>query len=182
MPLLFRADILNLIKWWVDSLHKVHGYMRVHTVSKVSLGHGLVISMSKKQKIDTRRSMEVWYHRVRWRSTRVPKDAIIYRGAGFQCWWVLCVSVQPQRDSIGEKWALVEHPVHKTHVGCVFFIKYHITVGDKLLKFSQQTRFMEITSRNLCRYHCSGKYSQRSKGYLVMLGIHIFDWDNPVNH
>ena len=49
MPLILRADSLNLIKWWVDALYAVHGDMRGHNGATVSLGCGSEISMSKKK-------------------------------------------------------------------------------------------------------------------------------------
>jgi hypothetical protein len=58
MQLILRADSLNVIKWWVDASFATHDNCRGHTGATVSLGKGSVIGMSKKQKINTRSSME----------------------------------------------------------------------------------------------------------------------------
>ena len=50
IPVIFRNNSLNVIKWWVYDLYVVHGYMRGHTGGTMSLGHGSPIIMSKKQK------------------------------------------------------------------------------------------------------------------------------------
>jgi hypothetical protein len=54
MPLILRADSLNVIKWWVDASFATHDNCRGHTGATMSLGRGSVIGMSKKQKINTR--------------------------------------------------------------------------------------------------------------------------------
>ena len=38
MPLILRADSLNVIKWWVDALYALHGDMRGHNGAITSLG------------------------------------------------------------------------------------------------------------------------------------------------
>jgi hypothetical protein len=58
MPLIFRADSLNVIKWWVDALFSTHDNWRGHTRATMSLGKVSVIGISKKQKINTRSSTE----------------------------------------------------------------------------------------------------------------------------
>ena len=50
MPLILRADSLNVIKWWVDASNAMHGDMRGHTGAEMLLRCGSVISMSKKKK------------------------------------------------------------------------------------------------------------------------------------
>ena len=52
MPLILRADSLNVIKWWVDASNAMHGDMRGHTGAEMLLRCGSVISMSKKKKIN----------------------------------------------------------------------------------------------------------------------------------
>jgi hypothetical protein len=58
MPLILRADSLNIIKWWVDASYATHGDCRGHTGATMSLGRGSVIGMSKKQKLNTKGSTE----------------------------------------------------------------------------------------------------------------------------
>jgi hypothetical protein len=58
LPLILRADNLNIIKWWVDASYACHGDCQGHTGATMSLGKGSVSSMSKKQKINTRSSTE----------------------------------------------------------------------------------------------------------------------------
>jgi hypothetical protein len=58
MPLILKADSLNIIKWWVDASYATHGDCRGHTGATMSLGRGSVIGMSKKQKLNTKSSTE----------------------------------------------------------------------------------------------------------------------------
>jgi hypothetical protein len=58
LPLILRADRLNIIKWWVDASFATHDDCRGHTGAPMSLGKGPIIGMSKKQKINTRSSTE----------------------------------------------------------------------------------------------------------------------------
>jgi hypothetical protein len=58
MPLILRVDNLNVIKWWVDASYATHGECREHTGAMMSLGHGAIIGMSKKQKLNTKSSTE----------------------------------------------------------------------------------------------------------------------------
>jgi hypothetical protein len=58
LPLILRADNLNLIKWWVDASFTTHNDCRGHTGGTLSLGNGFITGVSKKQKINTRSSNE----------------------------------------------------------------------------------------------------------------------------
>jgi hypothetical protein len=58
MPLVLRAGILNIIKWWVDASFATHDDCKGHTDATMSLGKGPIIRMSKKQNINTRSSTE----------------------------------------------------------------------------------------------------------------------------
>ena len=52
------ADDTNSIKWHVDASFAVHKDMRSHTGATMSLGSGVICSVSTKQKINTRSSTE----------------------------------------------------------------------------------------------------------------------------
>ena len=57
LPLILRAARVNVIKWWVDALYEAHDNMRGHTGGTVLMGkdgHGSIINISKKQKINTK--------------------------------------------------------------------------------------------------------------------------------
>jgi hypothetical protein len=58
LPLILRADRLNIIKWWFDASFATHDDCRGHTGATMSLVKGSIIRMSKKQKINTRSSTE----------------------------------------------------------------------------------------------------------------------------
>jgi hypothetical protein len=58
MPLILKADWLNIVKWWVGASFATHKYCRGHTGGTMSLGRGSIIGISKKQKINTRSSTE----------------------------------------------------------------------------------------------------------------------------
>ena len=59
MVLTLSADNLHTIKWYVDASFAVHPDFRSHTGAVMKMGkHGAVISMSAKQKLNTRSSCE----------------------------------------------------------------------------------------------------------------------------
>ena len=60
-PLILRADKLNVIKWWSDASYAAHDDMRVHTGGNMVMGKdgcGSIISILKKQKLNTNSSTE----------------------------------------------------------------------------------------------------------------------------
>jgi hypothetical protein len=58
LPLILRADSVPVPKWWVDGSHATHPNMRGHSSGCMSLGKGMPINTSTKQKINTRSSTE----------------------------------------------------------------------------------------------------------------------------
>jgi hypothetical protein len=58
LPLILRADPVLVPKWWVDGSHAMHPNMRGHCSGCMSLGKGMPINTSTKQKIITRSSTE----------------------------------------------------------------------------------------------------------------------------
>ena len=52
------ADDLHVFKWHVDASFAVHPDFRSHTGAVMTYGGGAIISMSKKQKLNTRSSTE----------------------------------------------------------------------------------------------------------------------------
>ena len=56
--LILSADNLHTIKWYVDASFAVHPDFKSHTGAVMTFGHGAPISMSKKQKLNTRSSTE----------------------------------------------------------------------------------------------------------------------------
>ena len=60
--LTLRAERVNILKWWVDASYDIHHDMRGETGVTMSMGkngRGYIISMSKKQKLNTKSSTEV---------------------------------------------------------------------------------------------------------------------------
>ena len=60
-PLILRADWVNVMKWWVDASYAAHDDMRGHTGGNMSMGkdvRGSIISILKKQKLNTKSSTE----------------------------------------------------------------------------------------------------------------------------
>ena len=53
-----EADDTQTLKWYVDAAFAVHGDMRSHTGSTFSLGKGMIVSDSTKQKVNSRSSTE----------------------------------------------------------------------------------------------------------------------------
>ena len=61
LPLILRADGVNVLKLWVEASYAAHDDMWVHaegTMSMVKEGRRSIISISKKQKINTKISTE----------------------------------------------------------------------------------------------------------------------------
>jgi hypothetical protein len=58
LPLILRADSVPVPKWYVDGSHATHPNMRGHSGGCMSLGKGMPINTSTKQKINTRSSTE----------------------------------------------------------------------------------------------------------------------------
>jgi hypothetical protein len=56
--LALEADDTQTLKWYVDAAFAVHGDMRSHTGSTFSLGKGMIVSDSTKQKVNSRSSTE----------------------------------------------------------------------------------------------------------------------------
>ena len=58
MKLTLSADNLSIVKWWVDASHAVHDDCKSHTGASMTLGKGMALSMSRKQKINGKSSNE----------------------------------------------------------------------------------------------------------------------------
>lgn len=56
--LCLRIDKLNVLKWYVDVSFGVHPDFKSHTGGILTMGHGAMISMSRKQKLNTRNTCE----------------------------------------------------------------------------------------------------------------------------
>ena len=56
--LILKADSINCIKWYVDASFAVHPEFESHTGAVMTLGQGAAISVSRKQKLNTRSSTE----------------------------------------------------------------------------------------------------------------------------
>jgi hypothetical protein len=58
MPLVLGWDGSGVLTWSVDASFAIHNDMRSHTSAVLSLGQGALMSMSSKQKINTKSSTE----------------------------------------------------------------------------------------------------------------------------
>ncbi|KAL7464347.1 hypothetical protein ACHAXS_004676 [Conticribra weissflogii] len=52
------ADATPVVKWWVDASHVVHNDCKSHTGASMSMGKGMAITISRKQKINGKSSTE----------------------------------------------------------------------------------------------------------------------------
>jgi hypothetical protein len=57
-PLILGADNEGMLMWYVDALFAVHPNMRGHTSGGMTMGRGFTISVSTKQKLNTKSSTE----------------------------------------------------------------------------------------------------------------------------
>ena len=62
MPLVLLVDSLILSNWWVDVVHVVHDDCRGHTGAGMSLGQGMALSYSWKQKREKLDSIHAFLH------------------------------------------------------------------------------------------------------------------------
>ena len=58
LPLILQVDSLNIVRWWVVSLHFAHIDCRGYMGGMTSLGRGGVSSSSRKQKLNAKSSTE----------------------------------------------------------------------------------------------------------------------------
>ena len=56
MPLILSVDLMTTPQWWVDAAFAVHGDCKGHTGAGMSLGQGMAMSYSWKQKNNTKSS------------------------------------------------------------------------------------------------------------------------------
>ncbi len=54
--MILRVDNLNILKWYVKVVFGVHPDFKSHTDGVLTTDHGVIISMSRKQKLNTRTS------------------------------------------------------------------------------------------------------------------------------
>ena len=59
LPLILCADSATVVKWWVDSSHAIHPNMHGHSGGCMSLGMGMLITGSSKQKLNMHSSTEM---------------------------------------------------------------------------------------------------------------------------
>ena len=52
------VDNSNIVKWKCDISYAIHANMKSYTGAYMTLGQGVIISVSKKQKINTKSSTE----------------------------------------------------------------------------------------------------------------------------
>ncbi len=57
-PLILGADNEGMLMWYVDALFAVHPNIRGHTGGGMTIGRGFPISVSTKQKLNTKSSTE----------------------------------------------------------------------------------------------------------------------------
>lgn len=58
LKLSLSAENLSILKWWVDASHAVHEDCKSHTGMGMSLGKGMPLTMSRKQKLNGKSSTE----------------------------------------------------------------------------------------------------------------------------
>ena len=52
------ADVLNVIRWWVDASYGVHWDCKGHTRAMMSMGRGALVNISRKHKMNIGSSTE----------------------------------------------------------------------------------------------------------------------------
>ena len=58
LPLMLGSNSHRVLNWYLDASFAVHANMREHTASGLTVGRGFLIVSSRKQKLNTRSSME----------------------------------------------------------------------------------------------------------------------------
>ena len=57
--LTLSIDTIGVIKWFIDASFAVYPDFKSHTGAEMTMGRGTMISVSKKQKLNTKSSTEV---------------------------------------------------------------------------------------------------------------------------
>ena len=142
IPIIFRDNSLNVIKWWLYDLYTVHGDMMGHTGGTMSLGHWLSTRTLKK-KINTQ-------------SCRFLGRMTLYQGSTgcdtlLSCRVSLLTSTSCIRTNcrkMGVSWA----PMAQNTFWCIiFWSRIVFWLGEKPWNISQWERCLDTTSQNLCR-------------------------------
>ena len=76
--LTLRADDLQIIKWYVDVSFAVHPDFKSHTGGMMTMGKGVIQSISKKQKLNTRSTTE---------AELIGPDDFCNKFCGLYCLW-----------------------------------------------------------------------------------------------
>ena len=58
LPFILRSNIISVIKWWVDASFAAQPNCKGATRVMMSMGSGLIMELSRKQKINGRSSTE----------------------------------------------------------------------------------------------------------------------------
>jgi hypothetical protein len=58
LPLTLESDCAGKIQWWVDASFAVHPDMKSHTGAVMTMGNGAAFTMTTRQKINTKSSIE----------------------------------------------------------------------------------------------------------------------------
>ena len=56
LVLTLSAEQLNILKWFVDAAYAVHADFKGHTGMTMTMGQGTIMSMSRKQNLNTKSS------------------------------------------------------------------------------------------------------------------------------
>jgi hypothetical protein len=101
--LFLSADDLHVIKWYVDASFAVHNEFKSHTGGAMSYGTGVPISISRKQKLNTRSSTEAELVGVDDVSTMVLWTKLFLEEQGYRV-SKRAMPRQPKRYPVGDEW------------------------------------------------------------------------------
>jgi hypothetical protein len=142
MPLILRADRLNIVKWWVDASFATHKDCWGHTGATMYLGRGSVIGISKKQKINTRSSTEAELEgvddvtpQILWTRYFMEEQGLKAKESILNQDNLSAMLLQKNGKESSSKWT-------KDIWVRYFFIKDRITSGDITLKHCPETEML----------------------------------------
>ena len=165
LPLILRADGLNVLKWLVDASYAANDNMRVHTGGTMSMGkdgRGSIISVSKKQKLNTKSLVEA---ELIGADDAIPQMIWTRYFLEAQAYGIdKNILYQNNMSAI-----LLENNGKKSstkntkHINVrYYFINYWLETGDMVIEHCPTEKIWGTTSQSHYKVHCSENSGQKS--------------------
>ena len=149
--LTLAIDDSNTIQWSIDAAFAVHPDMKSHTGMSMTMGRGAIVSLSRKQKLNTRSSTEAELVAVDDCMSQVLWTKYFLEAQGYRT--QAHVVLQDNESAIK-----LENNGHKSmgqrsrHIEIrYFFIADQVQKGNVQIKYCQQIKCRETTNPRPCK-------------------------------